>query len=565
MQIAKEFFKEIWFQLDSQFGLEKTEAFKFLKPYLTQLQDNPLYVGISLAALFLVPYALIKIRSISRKRERKLDKLMEEMEEEYDEDDPRRLRRSEPEMDDDETKPLFENDKDTPPSYMKVLDEMEGKDKDVDEEDSESELKEFELESPLSDNEEAIDLEKNTEAISSQLTENEFEKDLNEFMSDDIDMEKDIELHLDDSEHDQAIKGLQKDGELMELDEPLSDNDPFSNYSELDDDEQDQAIKDLQEEEMERTINKLAEQIEEPAEPPSSVKDLSQIHIGGDAAIDDNYSPEGGFFLEPPSSPETESPDSQSEAPALQEESSPISKLSDSEILASLEPEDTLDLETMPEPGAEAELDLESEAEPESEPETESEAIPDTRDYEPESSGFTFEAESDIAEEPDSEIADFKLEDDFKLEPEVSSENFTFAAESMALEEIQEPELDAEQPPLADEYASPRKTDSLIDQLKFLQTRFENRYQPVERSPSPIEKNIPGKSHTSESFMEPRPYSSPSAGLLSGSKKYMDLLESFIFLKNQNSSASTGLPPGSKKCMDLLESFIFLKNQKRHK
>ncbi len=554
LQTALEFIKEIWFQLDSRFGLEKTEAFKFLKPYLTQLQDNPLYVGIPLAALFLVPYALIKIRSISRERERKLDKLMEEMGEEYDEDDPRRLRRPEPEMDDDEAKPLFENDKDTPPSYMKVLDEMEGKD--VDEEDSESELEEFELESPSSDNEEAIDLEENTEAISSQLTENEFEKDLNEFMSDDIDMEKNIELHLNDSEHDQAIKGLQEDGELMELDEPLSDNDPFSNYSELDDDEQDQAIKDLQEE-MERTINKLTEQIEEPAEPPSSVKDLSQIHIGGDAAIDDDYSPEGEFFLEPPSSPETESPDSQSEAPVLQEESPSISELSDSEILASLEPEDTLDLETILEP--------EAETEPESEPETESEAIPDTRDYAPESSGFTFEAESDIAEEPDSEIADFKLEDDFKLEPEVSSENFTFAAEPMALEEIQEPELDAEQPPLADEYTSPRKKDSLIDQLKFLQTRFENRYQPVERSPSPIEKNIPGKSYTSESFIEPRRYSSASAGLLPGNKKYMDLLESFIFLKDQNSSASTGLPPGNKKRMDLLESFIFLKNQKKHK
>ncbi len=494
LQTAKEFFKEIWFQLDSQFGLENTEAFKFLKPYLTQLQDNPLYMLISLAALFLVPYALIKIMSISKERERKLNEMMEKM----------------------------EDDEDAPPSYMKVLDEMKGKD--VDEDDFESEQEEFELESPSSDNEEAIDLEENAETISSQLTENEFEKDRNEFMSDDIDMEKDVELHLDDFEHDQAIKELQEDGELMELDEPISDNDPFSNYSELDDDEQDQAIKDLQEE-MERTINKLTEQIEEPAEPPSSIKDLSQIHIGGDATIDDDYSPE------------TESPDSQSEAPALQEESLSISELSDSETLASLEPENALDLESMLEPEAEAELDLETETEPETESETESEAIPDTRDYEPEPSGFTFEAESDIAEEPESEIADLKLEDDFKLEPEVSSENFSFAPESMALEEIQEPESDAELPPLTDEYASPRNTDSLIDQLKFLQTRFENRCQPVERSPSPIEKNIPGKNYISKSFIEPRRYSSPSAGL----------------------------PPGSKKCMDLLESFIFLKNQKRHK
>ena len=82
LQVAIEFFKEIWFQLNSRFDLENTEAFKFLKPYLIQLQDNPLYIGISLTALFLVPYALIKIRSVSREREQKLDELMEEMEEE---------------------------------------------------------------------------------------------------------------------------------------------------------------------------------------------------------------------------------------------------------------------------------------------------------------------------------------------------------------------------------------------------------------------------------------------------------------------------------------------------
>jgi|FLOH01.1.fsa_nt_gi hypothetical protein len=523
LQTALEFIKEVWFQLDSRFDLENTEVLKFLKPYLIQLQDDPLYMGVSLAALFLVPYALIKVRSISKERERKLDELMEEMEddEEYDEDDPRRLRRPDPEVDEDTAKPLFENDKDAPPSYMKVLDRMEGKD--VDEEDFESELEEFELDSSSSDNEETINSEESAEPISSQLTESDFEKDLNEFMSDDIDMEKDVELHLDDSAHDQAIKELQEDGELMEFDGHLPSNDPFANYSELDEDGQDKAIKDLQDE-MERTINQLTEQIEEPTEPPSSIKDLSHLRIGGDATIDDEYSPkedEDEFFLEDPPSPETGSSDIENEAPALPEESTPISELSDSEILAALEPElkDTLDLESM----------LEPESEPEFEIEPELEAIPDTRDYEPELAGFTFEAESDISsEEPESEI------DDFRLEPEVSAENFTFAAESMGFEEIPEPELRAERPPVTDEYASPGQTDSLIDRLKFLQTRFENRYQPVERSSSPIspvEKSIPN--YTSENFVEPRRYSSTPAGLPPGSKKYMDLLESFIFMKDQ--------------------------------
>ena len=443
LQTALEFFKEIWFQLNSRFGLEDTEAFKFLKPYLIQLQDNPLYMGISLAALFLVPYSLIKIRSISREREQKLDELMEEMEEEeYDEDDPRRLRRPEPELndEDDTAKPLFADDEVTSLAYMKVLDDIE--EKDIAEEDFEAELEEFELEpsEPSSDSEETIDLEKIAEPVSSLLTENEFDKELNEFMTEEPDWEKEenentSELNLDDSSHDEAIKELQEEGELMKLDEDLSADDPFSNYSELDEDEQDKAIKDLQEE-MERTINQLTQQIDEPTEIPNSIKDLSEIHIGGDTTIDEDYSSEEEYFLE--DSPEKalgdDSPDKQSEPPPFSEESSdtPIAELSDSEILASLEP---------------------------------------------------------------------KLEVG-GLEPER-------------------------------EYSSPEKTDSLIERLKFLQTRFENRYQPLDPigSPTPIEKKTPY--YAPENLAEPKRYTSISAGVSPDSKKYMDLLESFIFMKDQ--------------------------------
>ena len=443
LQTALEFFKEIWFQLNSRFGLEDTEAFKFLKPYLIQLQDNPLYMGISLAALFLVPYSLIKIRSISREREQKLDELMEEMEEEeYDEDDPRRLRRPEPELndEDDTAKPLFADDEVTSPAYMKVLDDIE--EKDIAEEDFEAELEEFELEpsEPSSDSEETIDLEKIAEPVSSLLTENKFDKELNEFMTEEPDWEKEenentSELNLDDSSHDEAIKELQEEGELMKLDEDLSADDPFSNYSELDEDEQDKATKDLQEE-MERTINQLTQQIDEPTEIPNSIKDLSEIHIGGDTTIDEDYSSEEEYFLE--DSPEKalgdDSPDKQIEPPPFSEESSdtPIAELSDSGILASLEPE----------------LEVGG------------------------------------------------------LEPER-------------------------------EYSSPEKTDSLIERLKFLQTRFENRYQPLDPigSPTPIEKKTPY--YAPENLAEPKRYTSISAGVSPDSKKYMDLLESFIFMKDQ--------------------------------
>jgi len=459
LQTALGFFKEIWFQLNSRFDLENTEAFNLLKPYLIQLQDNPLYMGISIAALFLVPYTLIKVRSISKEREHKLDELMEEMEEEeFDEDDPRRLRRPETKLDnndEDETdKPLFGAGEADSSSHEIVLDEDESI---ISEEDLEAELDEFELE-PSIEGEETSNSEVNEEPISSLLAESEFDKELNEFMAEDLDLnekDKDVisELNIDDTSHDQAIKDLQ--------------------------------------DEMERTINQLTQQIEEPDEIPNPMKDMSQIHIGGNATIDEEYSSdveEEEYFLEDtPPVPESGSP----EESAASSES--ISELSDSEILASLEPE----LETQ---GMEAKSELE---------------IPDTRDYEPEASSesFTFEPESDIPAN----------------EPVITSENFTFEPESIQSEDSTE--RSAYSMESEDEPSSPEKADSLIDRLKFLQTRFENRYQPLEPISSPVDKKIPD--YAPESLAEPRRYTRTSASVPPDSKKYMDLLESFIFMKDQ--------------------------------
>ena len=86
LQVALELFKEIWFQLDSILSLEETEAFKLIKPYFLELQDNPTYMGIAFAMLTLIPLGLYIARSIARERERNMEKLMEDMdEEEYDE------------------------------------------------------------------------------------------------------------------------------------------------------------------------------------------------------------------------------------------------------------------------------------------------------------------------------------------------------------------------------------------------------------------------------------------------------------------------------------------------
>ena len=86
LQAALEFLKEIWFQLDSILGLEETETFKLIKPYLLELQDTPTYMAIAFAMLTLIPLGLYKAKSIDRERERKMEKLMKEMDkEEFDE------------------------------------------------------------------------------------------------------------------------------------------------------------------------------------------------------------------------------------------------------------------------------------------------------------------------------------------------------------------------------------------------------------------------------------------------------------------------------------------------
>ena len=215
--------------------------------------------------------------------------------------------------------------------------------------------------------------------------------------------------------------------------------------------------------------------------------------MSGDATIEEDYTEENDPVLEEESSPETEPAHSLNEEPSLEQPH----ELSDNEILASLEPE------------------IEETTSLESEPELKADSIPDTRDYEPEISGFTFEAD----------ILDEENED---------SKGFTFEEQPIEIEESPEPEVTIEQSTLDHDYVPSGDADSLIDRLKFLQTRFENRYQSTEKpvtesAPAPVGKRIPEKDYAS--FTEARRQS--SMALSPDSKKYMDLLESFVFMKDQ--------------------------------
>ena len=181
LQVAIEFIKEIWFQLNTMFGLEDTQAFKFLKPYLLQVQNNRTYMVIAIAVLLLVPFSIYKVISISQRREKKFNDLMDEMEDEEDQEeeidinDPRRLRSS---YQDNREKAVVKEDSDkeekiedqiipekedaASPPFMQVLEEM-------DEEEREDELH--------------VDTQKfmGTEDVEFELVEPETNESVNEF------------------------------------------------------------------------------------------------------------------------------------------------------------------------------------------------------------------------------------------------------------------------------------------------------------------------------------------------------------------------------------------------
>ena len=579
LQASREFAKEIWFQLDYRFHLEDTETFKLLEPYIIQIQDNPLYLVASIATLFLVPYSLLKVRSLSRDRERKLDELIEEMEEEYGEDDPRRLRR--PEANDKTDTPLTASTERVPSPYTKIIDEVkdsndiEGKLDILEDEFSEShndthniepkekydeddprrlrrpetndktdtlnidEVKDSNdiegkldiLEDEFSEshndthniepkekydeddprrlrrpetNDKTDTLNKEgKELADSQLIESQTDKNLDELI-----LGENITPLIDDTINGhEDIRKPQDDFESTELQELPSEKDALANNSELpelNEDEQDKEIKGLQDE-MERAINQHTQQTEESSIGSSSIKDLNQIDIE-EGTADNNTFHEDSFIIEDAPLPETESLDTQIDEPFIQEESA----ISDAEVLAA-------EILATLEPEFEEPVKLDEELELEKEDKTEQLIIPKTRDYESELSASTFEVEPDISSE----------------ELEFSNENSTPEAQTKGFEEILDSRLNTERSPLTNDLSPPEGSDSLIDRLKFLQTRFENRFQPTEqpipKTSVPIEKSIPEKEYAR--FTAPRRHS--SVALSPDSKKYMDLLESFVFMKDQ--------------------------------
>jgi hypothetical protein len=90
-------------------------------------------MAIAIALLILLPYGIYKVLSISQKREKKFNELLDQMEEEGEEEeeidinDPRRLRSSYQENK--ESQPIPEKDNTPPPPHIQVLEKMDEEEK----------------------------------------------------------------------------------------------------------------------------------------------------------------------------------------------------------------------------------------------------------------------------------------------------------------------------------------------------------------------------------------------------------------------------------------------------
>ena len=86
----------IWFKLATLLNLEEVGTFDSLKPILANILADPLLLGLTLAILTIIPYTIHKIKSAYTEKEKRLDALLRELDDEDSEEN-------------DTSKPLFQN------------------------------------------------------------------------------------------------------------------------------------------------------------------------------------------------------------------------------------------------------------------------------------------------------------------------------------------------------------------------------------------------------------------------------------------------------------------------
>ena len=86
----------VWFKLATLLNLEEVGTFDSLKPTLANILADPLLLGLTLAILTIIPYTIHKIKSAYTEKEKRLDALLRELDDEDSEEN-------------DTSKPLFQN------------------------------------------------------------------------------------------------------------------------------------------------------------------------------------------------------------------------------------------------------------------------------------------------------------------------------------------------------------------------------------------------------------------------------------------------------------------------
>ena len=86
----------VWFKLATLLNLEEVATFDSLKPILANILADPLLLGLTLAILTIIPYTIHKIKSAYTEKEKRLDALLRELDDEDSEEN-------------DTSKPLFQN------------------------------------------------------------------------------------------------------------------------------------------------------------------------------------------------------------------------------------------------------------------------------------------------------------------------------------------------------------------------------------------------------------------------------------------------------------------------
>ncbi|KMP12345.1 hypothetical protein UZ36_01145 [Candidatus Nitromaritima sp. SCGC AAA799-C22] len=521
-----EFAEKIWIQLDLLLDLENMEALDSLWPLLESVLSDPLLLSLTVATLTVIPYGIYKIKKAHDEKEKRLDELLHELDENE-------------ENDEEAAKPLFPDQQPTLSGYdepdIGILKKLEEKEP-AEEDDSEYE-------------EEDYDEEETGEPVYGD----EFESPTSEDTVGSAGME----------DLDQTLKEIM--GDDFNWDEEATVSSQLAEDDFDEEDAKDKAILDLQakmEESIEELTNSLSQEIDAPLPPPTTetAEDEETVEELEEEAVEESLSgPEPEIIPEAEEEEETVVDVEQLLGPKKEEEEVEFDLEKEQEPKLELESEqepeatplplDELEETLAPQPPApvedhheiietaEIKPDYEEEEElhipfiessseiSEEEPEEEWESTDIQVSPQPE----TLHEEPEIIPEP-VEAADTEVFVEPEIEPEPVAE--TAAPEPLQPEPVATAGKSSASPLLKSmlDTSVSAKTDALVSRLKSFQAQLETRFHTLEPVPEATKKDRPTHFRRERSAYKPAKVSYRRQKKTRSKKEHLKLLESFIFM-----------------------------------